>query len=90
MIDVRTAEADGHWDYADIQRLIEYRDQLEAALREIFEGAKISAIATYRAIDKARGLLTASETPTRDPLLGDRDVFGVRGLTSENQGNSNG
>jgi hypothetical protein len=37
VIDVRTAEADGHWDYADIKRLIEYRDRLKAALRAVLQ-----------------------------------------------------
>ncbi|HXI40041.1 MAG TPA: hypothetical protein VNH83_08685 [Bryobacteraceae bacterium] len=35
MIDITTAGDDGHWDHTDIKRLIEYRDQLKTALREI-------------------------------------------------------
>jgi hypothetical protein len=34
MIDVTTAGDDGHWDHADIKRLIAYRDRLKAALKE--------------------------------------------------------
>jgi len=40
-------------------------ERLKVALREISEGAKISALATYQAIDKARVLLTDLETPAR-------------------------
>ena len=37
VIDVTTAGDDGHWDHADIKRLIEYRDTLAAELA-IYKG----------------------------------------------------
>jgi len=58
MIDVTIAGDDGHWDHADIKRLIEYRDQLKTALREIM-AVTFSQHSAHKIAARA---LTAQET----------------------------
>lgn len=40
VIDVRTADAYGHWDHEDIKRLCEYRDSLKAEIERLREALK--------------------------------------------------
>jgi hypothetical protein len=49
-IDVRTHGPDGHWDYADIKRLCQYRDQLHETIRKLVEGESFQCSACKRAV----------------------------------------